>query len=156
MPFKGQKHCLEFCFRNYYRYIQLKTMLGPRTLLRKTDANLDCVFVETKLIFIDPKIGGGGSCPPLLGYVREPCETHTYLLGLSGQSRGNALFQIHWTQVIYFDCCCHRFTDMQTLLPTKILGWQVCTTYQTFHCTKARLDRTNVSKCTSILVSFSS
>ena len=30
---------------------------GPRTLSRTTDANLDCAFVETALVFVVPKIG---------------------------------------------------------------------------------------------------
>ena len=35
------------------------------TLSRKTDANLDRVFVENTLVFIDPKIErGGGRLPP--------------------------------------------------------------------------------------------
>ena len=34
----------------------------PRTPPRTTDANLDCVFVENALVFLDPKIGGPG--PP--------------------------------------------------------------------------------------------
>ena len=30
---------------------------GPRTLLRTTDANLDCAFVENALVFVAPKMG---------------------------------------------------------------------------------------------------
>ena len=30
---------------------------GPRTLLRTTDRNLDCVFVDNTLVLVVPKIG---------------------------------------------------------------------------------------------------
>ena len=37
---------------------------GPRTLSKTADANLDCAFVETALVFVVPKIGGAPG-PPL-------------------------------------------------------------------------------------------
>ena len=37
---------------------------GPRTPSTTTDANLDCVFVENAVVFLDPKNGGPGPPPP--------------------------------------------------------------------------------------------
>ena len=58
------------------------TRRSQRTMSRKTEANLDCVFVRNALIFIDPSIGGaltppGPPCPtPLLQYaVHTPLST---------------------------------------------------------------------------------
>ena len=131
MPFKGQKTYLELCFRNYYRYIQLKTYAGSQDTIKKNRRKPRLRFCRNQTYFHWSKnrfVCVWGGVLPSSPCIRQRAVWNTHILGLSGQSRGNALFQIHWTQVIYFDGCCHRFTDMQTLLPTKILGWQVCYT----------------------------
>ena len=51
---------------------------GPNTLSRRTVPNLDCAFLESVLVLIDPNIGSPGSACPLPDLIEEKIETSRF------------------------------------------------------------------------------
>ena len=60
---------------------------GPMTLPRTTRTNLNCVFVENTLVFLDPKIGGPG--PP---WAKAQCDGEVGLFKGYTRLHGNILY----------------------------------------------------------------
>ena len=72
-PFKGLQPALMRCFRTSIEIQSHCTAgKGHRKLSRTTDANIDCVFVKKRLVFLAPKFSGDRDPLAPAGQINTP------------------------------------------------------------------------------------